>query len=370
MPGAQGRAPGIVASCSRAPLSRSFKPLEVIMPFRSSTPRALSLTALAAVASLGACGGPAPDDEALSSATAALDSPFHDATPPAATPVACRSKWWSPGDHVVTVTSGGLTRRSRLHVPVAYDPRRGTPLVLNFHGVHSNGIEQELLTGMSAASEARRFIVAYPEGTGGVLDQSWNAGSCCGVAGDTNVDDVGFVRALLASLEADYCIDPARVYATGFSNGGYFTNRLACEMAGTFAAVAQVGGLLSLDPLKCNPSRPVPYLDFHGTADPVVIFGGGTGLLGGTNAPVAETITAWRQKEACGAASQILFRNGDTTCTRWNACAPGGEVIQCIVTDGGHTWPGGLPTVVVGKTTYAVNATSAMLDFFDAHPMR
>jgi polyhydroxybutyrate depolymerase len=340
------------------------------MKFRSRTPRALALTALAAAGALAACGAPTDPEAPAATTVSALDSPFHDATPPPATPVSCRGKWWSPGDHVVTVTSGGVARTSRVHVPLAYDPRKGTPLVLNFHGVHSNGIEQELLTGMSLASDARRFIVAYPEGTGGALDQSWNAGNCCGSAGQNGVDDVAFVRALLASLGTDYCIDPARVYATGFSNGGYFANRLACEMADTFAAVADVGGLLSLDARSCNPSRPVPYLEFHGTADPVVIFEGGTGLLGGTNAPVAETIAAWRQKEACGPASQVLFRNGDTTCTRWSACAPGGEVVQCVVTGGGHTWPGGLPTVVVGKTTFAVNATSAMLDFFDAHPLR
>jgi polyhydroxybutyrate depolymerase len=341
------------------------------MPFSRFIPCTVALST--AVALTAACGAPAPSDDVAadeSSSSLSSGSPFHDATPGPIPAVACSGKRWTPGDHVVTVTSGGITRKSRIHVPLSYNPKKGTPLVFNFHGVHQDAIQEEVLTGMDVTSEARGFIVAYPDGTGGFLDQSWNAGNCCGPAGESNVDDVAFVRTLLASLEEDYCVDPARIYATGFSNGAYFTNRLACEMADVFAAVAPVSGILSLDQLNCTPARPIPYLGFHGTADPVVIFNGGTGILGHPNAPVEETVALWRAKDGCSAASTVIYKKGDVTCTRWGQCAAGGDVIQCIIAGGGHTWPGGVPTLVVGKTTFDVSANSAMADFFEAHPMR
>ena len=78
-------------------------------------------------------------------------------------------------------------------------------------------------------------------------------------------DDVAFIGELLDYLEATLCIDPARVYATGISNGSAFAQRLACLMPDRIAAVAAVAAFVY--PVVCDAAPPVPIIAFHGTAD-------------------------------------------------------------------------------------------------------
>ncbi|MEO8876102.1 MAG: PHB depolymerase family esterase, partial [Polyangiaceae bacterium] len=150
----------------------------------------------------------------------------------------CTGKTAGSGDSVVTLTSGNISRDAILHVPAKYDPTKPTELVLNFHGFTSNAAEQVILTRMNRAADDRNIIVAYPDGVGA----SWNAGDCCGDSWTDSIDDVAFTKALLAKLEGDYCVDPKRVYAAGFSNGGFFSHRLGCEMSNVFGAIAPVSG--------------------------------------------------------------------------------------------------------------------------------
>jgi poly(3-hydroxybutyrate) depolymerase len=112
----------------------------------------------------------------------------------------------------------GVPRRYELHVPPAYEGRTPLPLVLNFHGLTSSGTGQRAFSQMDVTADARGFVVAYPDG----LNESWNAGMCCGGAAENGVDDVGFVRAVIKDIAERGCIDLKRVYATGMSNGGFF----------------------------------------------------------------------------------------------------------------------------------------------------
>jgi polyhydroxybutyrate depolymerase len=295
-----------------------------------------------------------------------------DAGAPAGAPHGCSGRTGVAGDHAITIASAGGTRTITVHVPPTYDPAERTMLVLNFHGFGSAGYQEVILTRMNAAADRRNFVVAYPDG----VAAGWNAGDCCGVAWTDSVDDVRFVKELVARLEADYCIDPSRVFATGMSNGGFLTHRLGCAMADTFAAIAPVAGVLGIDPAACHPSRPVPVLDFHGTADPIVPFGGGTPVSPinfGSAFPihfrsVADTITAWRAIDGCTGDGDGIYARGDTYCRAWTHCAGGSDVTLCTIDGGGHTWPGGVP-IPIGKTSTDISATDTMLDFFDAHPM-
>ena len=297
-------------------------------------------------------------------------SPGFDAGDAAPTTVTCSDKTGEKGSGLsISLDSGGNSRTSLVHVPDNYDPTKGTMLVLNFHGYLSAGWQEALLTRMSAESDKRGFIVAYPEG----IAASWNAGDCCGDAWDNSVDDVKFVRDLLDELEKRYCIDAKRVFATGMSNGGFFSHRLACEASDRIAAVAPVAGVLGIDPNKCSPQRPVPILDFHGTGDPMVPYDGGTPLVPQLGAglvfrSVPATMDFWRKHNACSAFEATFFQQGDATCVRWPDCAGGAETALCSIKDGGHTWPGGLP-IPAGKTSTDIDATATMLDFFAAHPM-
>jgi polyhydroxybutyrate depolymerase len=250
------------------------------------------------------------------------------------------------------LSTAGTTRRFLLVLPEE-QPATPMPLVLNFHGLFESPQLQQLLTRMDAATRSRGWALAYPHGVG----LSWNAGVCCGRAKDEQRDDVQFVRELVAQLGRELCLDLRRVYATGISNGGFFSYRLACEAGDLIAAAAPVA---ALDPLACTPRRPVPVLAINGTGDFIVPFGGG--LLGMPSAQ--ESFSRWRARNRCAGAERVAFAQGDSTCVLAEGCAA--DTARCTVDGGGHTWPAGYPAVWLGKTTQELDATGTVLEFFAA----
>jgi polyhydroxybutyrate depolymerase len=281
----------------------------------------------------------------------------------------CSGKKGPKGEMTVTVAAGGLLRTAIVHVPDKYDPTQPAMLVLNIHGFSSNAIEEEVLSRMNTASDQKGFLAIYPDG----VASSWNAGQCCGTSWVDGVDDVGFLKKLLAQIEADYCIDTRRVYATGMSNGGFLSHRLGCEMADVFAAIAPVAGVMGIP--SCKPSRPVPVIEFHGTSDPLVPYNGGNpvlnlGIQGTFNFDaVGHTVQGWRDRDGCTETQETIYQKGDATCVRWPECQGQSEVVFCTIDGGGHTWPGGVPIPAFGKTSADLSATTAMIQFFEAHPM-
>ncbi len=249
-----------------------------------------------------------------------------------------------------------------VHVPAAYDPAAPMPVVLNFHGYTSDATEEEALSDMNAKADVAGFIAVYPNGTG--TPQSWNAGACCGQAAQDQVDDVGFVRALLDNLESKLCVDEHRIFATGMSNGGFLSHRLACELSDRIAAFAPVAGVLGVT--DCAPQRPVPIMGFHGTADPLVPYGGSPQL---GFPPVVDTYAGWAKRDGCSSQTMQTFDNMDAHCATYLGCAQGSEVTLCTVDNGGHSWPGGLPVPALGYTTPNLSATDAMWTFFQKHPL-
>lgn len=294
---------------------------------------------------------------------------FDGGAPPGA--FSCTGKTGSKGDPVLTLTSSNLLRTSLMHVPNSYDPTKGTMLILNFHGFSSDALQQIIFARMNPSADKHNFIVVYPQG----VARSWNAGDCCGTAWTDSVDDVRFTKDLLAKIQKDWCIDPKRIYATGFSNGGFLSHRLACEMADVFAAVAPVSGVMGLDPNACKPARPIPVIDFHGTSDPVVPYNGGTPIIPIDLGPilkfrsVSETIEMWKKKDGCLGIGSTIYKQGDATCTQYASCSAGVEVVHCKLDGDGHTWPGGVPIPVLGATSNDISATETMVSFFKAHPM-
>ncbi|MGH7282529.1 MAG: extracellular catalytic domain type 1 short-chain-length polyhydroxyalkanoate depolymerase [Polyangiaceae bacterium] len=297
---------------------------------------------------------------------------FGDGGTSTTTSADCTGKTIGSGDPFITLTSDNLLRDAYLHVPASYDKTKPTELVVNFHGFTSNAPEQIVLTRMNRAADSRNVIVAYPDGVGA----SWNAGDCCGDSWTNSVDDVQFTKDLLSKLENDYCIDPKKVFATGFSNGGFFSHRLGCGMSDVFGAIAPVSGVFGQDPTTCTPKRAMPVLDFHGTGDPIVPYNGGTPVipidLGSAfisfrSVPV--TVDAWRQIDGCLGSGSVIYQNGDATCTEYSQCRSGSVVTHCKIDDGGHEWPGGVAVPFLGNTSNDISATDTILNFFDAHPL-
>jgi len=196
---------------------------------------------------------------------------------------------------------GGRTRRYFLHAPPAYEGKKPLPLVLVLHGGGQSPESAERMSDMSAKADKEGFLVAYPSGTGrsGRMP-TWNSGNCCGYAMQNNVDDVAFLRALIDKLDHDYSVDPGRIFVTGISNGGMMSYRIGCALADKIAAIAPVEGAQNTD---CRPSGPVSVIVFHGSADRLVPFNGGStpfqiGPKRSDNS-VANAVAFWVKNDGC-----------------------------------------------------------------------
>jgi polyhydroxybutyrate depolymerase len=244
----------------------------------------------------------------------------------------------SSGETRATLQHDGRMRAYVTYIPSGYDPARPWPLVLNFHGATMTAEQQRDFSGMNAAADAKGFVVVYPQGVG----NSWNAGACCGEAQTSNVDDVGFVRELIAAVQASVCIDPDRVYASGFSNGGRMTYRLGCELTDTFAALASVAGTKSFPDDQnspgCKPTKPISMIDFMGSADP-------------RSAAQPGQIAEWTAFNGCTDAMPMeSYRQGQHVCTTYSQCSDATSVTACTVDGGDHCWPGSYPCLL-GNTS-------------------
>jgi len=266
---------------------------------------------------------------------------------------------------------GGLVRTYELHVPAGVDHPSG--LVVNLHAAGVTGRDQAALTHYDSVADAHGFVAVHPDG----IDFSWADGRGASLPDRQGVDDVGFIAALVGHLVAEYGIDPGRVFVTGLSAGAFMANRLACDRADLFAAIAPVAGTLGTN-VGCSPSRPVSVLAMHGTADPVVPYGGGTMTgRGGTSDVLAAPamVQRWQQIDRCPntPSQDALPNNGDGTGTQrltYSPCAAGTAVEFMRIDGGGHTWPGApeiLPVEAVGSASHAFDASEASWQFFNSH---
>jgi polyhydroxybutyrate depolymerase len=266
-----------------------------------------------------------------------------------------------PGDSTQTIESGGLTRSYRLHIPESYDLSVPTPLVLSLHGFTSNSAQQAFFSGWDEIANAENFIVAYPQGA--QTPSRWNAGPNMFTRLNP-VDDVAFIRALIAQITENYCIDTARIFVNGLSNGGGMTHRLACEMADQIAAVGMVAGAFPASGAACEPARPVPVIAFHGTDDGLVPYDGNRAFP-----PIQDWAAEWAARNGCDPTPEIIPAAGDTSGVHYINCDDNADVILYTIDGGGHTWPGGPRLPILGKTSRDINASEVMWEFFMAHPL-
>jgi len=315
------------------------------------------------------------------------------ARPQACSPVDARP------DATVSCEVPGFARRAYdVHLPADYVPSRPVPVILAIHGGGGNSHgaartacprgEIDSPDCLHAMATREGVAVVYPNGTGARLApnvRTWNAGGgangwqcVSGRACREGVDDIAYFRALLDDLARWVAVDSRRVYATGLSNGGAMSHRLACQMADRISAIAAVGGANQYSTTaECAPSRPVPVLQTHGTADPCWPYDGGKAACaqrdGMAKISVDASMRVWTTINGCGTArdeEQLASEPGiRTERIRWTRCRA--ETALVRMTGGGHVWPGGWPYFgerVIGPMVQGWSANRVILDFFGRHP--
>lgn len=265
----------------------------------------------------------------------------------------------------------GRTRTYEVHLPPKYDGKTPLPVVLNLHGGGGNATVQRRQSRMDATADQNGFIVVYPEGTSGLGRlYTWNAGICCSYAKNQNVDDVGFIAAILDELPKQYVVDSSRVYATGMSNGAMMCYRLACELSDRITAICGVASTMGVDGPR--PKRPVPVMQIHGLKDPNALFAGGIGpnaISRVQHRSVRDVIRWWCEVNHCDLKPAEVSRTTDYEMERYAPPAgqDGAPVVLYMLFEGGHTWPGGVdvtPRLGTGKLIASFSADQTMWDFF------
>jgi polyhydroxybutyrate depolymerase len=265
------------------------------------------------------------------------------------------------------LVSSGVERDYLLYVPDSYDPAVPTPLVVSIHGFAEWPAHQANVSRWTDLADEYGFIVVFPSGTG--FPQRWRMVGTPG-NGSNALQDVTFISDLIDQLAGEYNIDPARIYANGLSNGGGMSFVLSCELSERIAAFGSVSGAYLTPWEACKPSRPMPAILFHGTADTTVPYDGGPSRA--FHLPFPD-VPAWvdmlAERNGCigsGLESQV---SGEVSRLQYMDCAA--DVVFYTITGGGHTWPGGdtLPEAIVGYTTQELDATQLMWDFFQQHPL-
>lgn len=249
---------------------------------------------------------------------------------------------------LITLAVGGHQRTYLIHVPATMSTDRRVPAVLVFHG--GGGAPEQMIgsTRFDELGDRYGFVSVYPTG----YLHSWNDGrGADSKAGAHGIDDVAFVSALIDRIVAQNNVDPKRVYATGMSNGGMFSQRLGCQLSTKLAGIAPVAGTQpAANVAGCKPRKPMPVLEIHGTADAVVPYEGGvvrhtSGRNGGPGtSPVlsaAATQQLWRKLNGCASPAVRMQQAGDgPSITRQvSTCKGGAKVELYSISGGGHAWP-------------------------------
>ena len=266
--------------------------------------------------------------------------------------------------------SSGEKREYLLYVPRSYDRSRPTPLVISMHGAGLWGAAQRDMGLWNRVADAEGFIVVYPSAVGGKGLRVWHVEPGPGLP-----RDVTFIAQLIDTLAAHYNIDATRIYANGLSNGGGMSFALSCTLSNRIAAVGLVGSAQTLPWTWCQDHRPVPMINFHGTADRLTPYkGGGTWVSPDHRRfPSQQTWTTnWAQRNRCAPIPVDSEVAPDVSRRLYARCADDATVVLYSVRGGGHTWPGGgpMPEWYVGRTSHSIDASREMWVFFREHPLR
>ncbi len=269
-----------------------------------------------------------------------------------------------------TIVSSGQERKYLLYVPRSYDRTKPTPLVISMHAAALWPATQMEVSRWNKVADEHGFIVVYPSGTdlsGGTSALPFRVWLLRPEA--VLSANVRFISELIDTLEAAYNIDPTRIYANGFSNGGAMTFALSCRLSRRIAAVGTVSAAQDQPFSWCADAPPVPFINFHGTADLVPYNGGRVWVSPRPFPSVLAWTTDWARRNRCGQNPIESVVATDVTRLEYTTCTDDAAVVLYTVRGGGHSWPGGkpLPAWMVGPPNHSIDATSQMWAFFREH---
>lgn len=280
-----------------------------------------------------------------------------------------------------TLESGGRTRNFNVRIPPDYDGQTPLPLLLVFHGGNGEGAMLQNQLGFDAYTDRDNTIAVYPDG----VQKNWADGRGTTDASRAGVDDLGFVSDLIDHMTTHLNVDDDRIWATGLSNGGLFTQHLACELSDRIDAIAPVISALPTNALDtCRPGNMLPMLAIQGTEDAFMTFEGGDsshdqlGLGDGGAIESADVTRAfWAERYGCDPTPQVSELDPvdgqdptRVTLYAYRGCEVGARIDYYIVTGMGHSWP---PNEVVapriaGRTSQQLDATALIWAFFNQGP--
>jgi polyhydroxybutyrate depolymerase len=274
------------------------------------------------------------------------------------------------GDHNETITSSGMSRTFIVHLPTGYTGATPLPVILDFHPLGGTGSSQKSASGWDKKCDSVGCIALFPDSASNASN-GWNVGYCCSGAQQNKIDDVQFTRDMIKWLEANTCVDPKRIYASGCSNGGGMSYMLACKAADVVAAVAPVdfrcitgaapsnaSSLTATNNTACTCTlpRPISVTAFdEGQDNSIVPYNGGQtavaadcppgGSCSAFNFPSAQVnFGTWANFDMCTGSAMTNPTN--SICQTYMSCSANTEVTLCTAPSGNHCGSYGLAKIV------------------------
>ena len=220
-----------------------------------------------------------------------------------------------------------------MYVPTNYNSDIEYPLMINFHGFGGTASDFVEIADMRSLAENENFIIVYPQGTllGGF--PHWNS-SAPSSDNKSSVDDIGFVEKMIENISSTYSINEKRVYAAGYSNGGFLSYYLACNSK-KFAAIGSVAGTMIDDSYQnCNAQVPTAMINIHGTNDEVVPYNGDTYA----STSITDVVNWWKNFNSCFNEDIITNQNGSIEQQIYFDDSGNAYVQHIKINNGGHYW--------------------------------
>lgn len=275
-----------------------------------------------------------------------------------------------------TINHEGNTRAYSIYIPTSYTGDSSVPLVFYFHGAPEDRTIAQGTTNYTAIAEANGFIMVYPEAffednNGFVWADGRN-----GVADQAGINDVGFVNELINTISNEYNINADKIYASGFSNGGFLVQHLAQQTSTPFSAFASTAASLHLSYAN-NSTEAKPMLYMYGTADPFLSYDNGGTTPGNYQfedaLDIESAVDYWVANNNCNTTptetnltDSNSTDNSTVTTFEYSGEDDGAIVKFYRINGGGHTWPGvDVRQAFFGSTNLDIDASEEIWNFFN-----